>query len=123
MLLTIILLLFVAAASLGIFRAILRGTLTLDRVDERPGTVHLPASPWRFESTDGLIAVPGRIYIVGIPFTHRMHIWIRSPGRPMGAGTLRWGGQRYISGVWVTHDAALSKNDLPDDIDLDSAEL
>jgi len=122
MVLVFVLLLLVAVC-LGILRAILHGTLTLDRVDERLGTLPLPASPWKFQPTDDLIGVPGRIFIVGIPFTRRMHIWIRCPGRPTGEGTLRPGGQRYISGVWVTHNAAVADDSQPHSIDLDSAEL
>ena len=123
MLLLIIILLLLVAVCLGGLRAFLRGTLTLARVNEAPSTVPLPASLWKFEATDNLIGLPGRIYIAAIPFTHRMHIWIRCPGHPTGEGTLRQGGQRYIAGVWVTHDAAIPKGELPDEIDINSAEL
>ncbi len=82
----------------------LRGTLTLDRAGEPSGPLDLPDQPWAIRPTDDLIGVSGRIIIVGIPFTHNMHIWIRCPGRPDGQGTLRNGGQRYISGVWVAHN-------------------
>jgi hypothetical protein len=119
----VLILLLLVALCLGVIRAVLRGTLTLDRVGEPSGKVLLPAAPWKISPADDLIGVPGRIFIAGIPFTRRMHIWIRCPGRPSGDGTLRQGGRRYISGVWVTHDAAVAEDDPLHGIDLDSAEL
>jgi hypothetical protein len=119
----VLVLLLLLAVCLGVFRAVLRGTLTLDRVGELPGAVRLPAAPWKLLPTDNLIGVTGWIFIAGIPFTRRMHVWIRCPGRPSGEGTLRQGGRRYISGVWVTHDAAVAEDVPLHGIDLDSAEL
>jgi hypothetical protein len=122
MLLVLILVLLLAGV-LGVFRAILHGTLTLvpvEEVEQLEPVVELPARPWLVLPTDKLIGLPGRIFIVGIPFTRRMHIWIRCPRRPVGEGTLRPGGRRYISGIWITHDPAAGKDELPPDIDLDS---
>jgi hypothetical protein len=119
----VLILLLIVALCLGVIRAVLRGTLTLDRVREPSGKVPLPASPWKLVPAIDHIGVPGWIIIAGIPFTRRMHIWIRCPGRPNGHGTLRQGGRRYISGVWVTHDAAVAEDDPLRGTGLDAAEL
>ncbi len=111
-------LLLILAAGLGIFRAMLRGTLSLMQFDGSAEPVPLPPRPWLLLPAGTLIGTSGRILIAGIPFTRRMHIWIRCPGRPHGDGTLQQGGRRYISGIWVTHDASQRQDDLPSGIDL-----
>lgn len=108
---------------LGVIRALLHGTLTLYRVREHVAPVPLPARPFLLLPTDDLIGVSGKLFVAGIPFTRRMHIWILCPGRPRGHGTLRQGGERYVSGVWVIHDASVRQEDVPDSFDLDSAGL
>lgn len=109
--LLIVILLLILVAVLGVFRALLHGTLTLNRVNgekEEIETVELPLPPrpWLLRPADDLIGVPGWIFIAGIPFTRRMHVWIRCPKRLPGDGTLRPGGRRYVSGVWVIHDTS-----------------
>jgi hypothetical protein len=98
--------------------------LTLIRFDGAAVPVDLASRLWVYQSITDLIGPAGQIFIVGIPFTRRMHIWLRCPGRPDGDGTLRAGGCRYISGIWISHDASVRPKDpkdrkeLPYDIDL-----
>jgi hypothetical protein len=115
--LIVVVLVLILAAILGTIRALLGGTLTLERVDEPARTVELPVRPFWQLPTDDLIGVTGRMFIAGIPFTRRMHIWIRCPGRPDGHGTLKPGGQRYVCGVWLTHGAAVPDVKPPEGVD------
>lgn len=119
----ILILVLILIVMLGVFRAMLRGTLNLTLVRGSEGTVVLPARPWKLLPAENLIGVAGWIFIAGIPFTHKMHIWIRCPGRPNGGGTVRPGGRRYISGVWVTHDTTVRQDDLSYGPDPDVPEL
>ena len=119
----VVIILALIVAALGIFLARLRGTLTLDRVGEPAKPVSLEALPYMFRRTDDLIGVTGHMFIVGIPFTRQMHIWIRCPGRPSGDGTLRAGGRRYISGVWINYDPSARQEEVPYSLDSHSAEF
>jgi hypothetical protein len=122
MLLFLFLVLFLAVL-LGVIRALLEGTLTLYRVGEPVVAVPLRQRPFLLLPTDNLTGVHGRLLVAGIPFTRRIHIWILRPGCPRGSGTLRPGGERYVGGVWVTHDTKAQQDDEPENFDLDSAKL
>ena len=98
----LVLILLILACVAGVLTAVLRGTVSLE-LGERTETLPLPNTPLLLKHADKYIGHPGHILVVGIPFTRRMHIWIRCPRRPLGDGTLRQGGHRYISGVWVGH--------------------
>jgi hypothetical protein len=97
-----VLILLILAVVAGVCRAVLRGTVSLEH-DGNTKWLNLPNSPLLVSPTHELIGIPGRMLIVGIPFTRRMHVWIYCPRRPLGDGTLRQGGHGYISGVWVAH--------------------
>lgn len=121
--LLIFFLVLILAVILGVFWAMLRGTLFLAWADGTRKEVPLPARPWKLLPAENLIGVTGWIFIAGIPFTHKMHIWIRCPGRPYGDGTVQPGGRRYISGVWVTHDTTVGQDEPPYGPDPDVPEL
>jgi hypothetical protein len=119
----ILLLVLLLAAILGVIRSLLGGSLTLNRAGEESGTLKLPERPLTIRPTEDLIGVSGQLLVAGIPFTRRMHIWIRCPGRPGGNGMLRPGGERYVSGVWITHEAKVREEEPQYSVDHDSWEL
>ena len=98
----LVLILLILACAFGICRAVLRGTVNME-LEGRTESWNLRNSPLLLGRIGNEIEIRGRILIVGIPFTRRMHIWIHCPRRPLGDGTLRQNGHRYISGVWVAH--------------------
>jgi hypothetical protein len=110
--LLVLIVVVIVLAGLGGYRAMLRGSVTLKPVGEPPGRVRLPMLPGTIRSTDNLIGLHGWLVIAGSPLTGRMHIWIRCPGRPAGASTLRSGGQGYVCGIWVTHDTTAREDNL-----------
>jgi hypothetical protein len=119
----VLLLVLILAVILGVIRSLLGGTLTLHRAGEEASTLRLPDRPLAIRPTEDLIGVSGQMLVAGIPFTRRMHIWIRCPGRPGGKGTLRPEGERYVSGVWITHEAKVREGEPPYSVDHETWEL
>jgi hypothetical protein len=98
----LVLIVLILACVFGVCWAVLRGQVDLE-LGEKSWSWPLPNSPLLLRRIGQKIELPGWILIVGIPFTRKMHIWIRCPRRPLGDGTLPQAGHGYISGVWVTH--------------------
>ena len=89
---------------IALFRARLRGTLTLTSVDGDSGSVSLPGRPWASADTTDLLGIPGRVKVRRPLFGRRvMRVNLELVGLPPGAVDLEPGGRGMAAGIDVRH--------------------
>jgi Mg-chelatase subunit ChlD len=104
----LIVLAVVVALAWLLFRALLRGKLTLTSVDDCSGEFPLPRRLHASVPTEGLIGIPGQVTVRGLMFNsaREMRVTLKLAGRPEGDLKLKPGGRTMTVGIDIVHSGA-----------------